>query len=547
VFLSLFTLFPQTCLFFSSCFGLALALRFLLPKKFLTAGLLKATSWFRRDWFWGSTLILSVTVAYLPVSQAGFVYDDSMILTGNPCIIGPLGLKEIWTTNAADICPFVLTTFWLEHGLWGLNPQPYHLVNILLHGFGALVLWRALRHLRVPGAWLGAALWAIHPVNVESVAWITEMKNTESGLFFLLSVFFFIKLLKAIELGGRTGSYWNYLLTLLFATLAIASKSSTVILPIVLCLCAWWVEGRWYWRNLVRTAPIFLMATAAGASTIWTQALHFASVTDPRWVRTWPERLVAAGDAVWFYLSKLIFPYPLVFIYPRWQIDASQWKSYLPLLGAILLLGLFWLKRQRWSPAWFFAYGYFLVALLPALGLLDNFVFEYSLVFDHFQYLASMGPLALAGAGLARFSEFPVGKNVAGQIALCSVLLLILGAASWQRTLVYKDEKALWTDTLAQNPGCWTGEVNLGSVLREEGQADEAIGHFQNALKINPNCVVAENDLGVALFEKGEPARAIGHFQRAIKIDPNFGPAHNNLGIALLQKGQLGEAIDSRQ
>jgi protein O-mannosyl-transferase len=488
-------------------------------------------------------LILSVVVTYLPVSQAGFVYDDGIILTGNPCIVGPLGLKEIWTTNAADICPLVLSTFWLEHALWGLNPLLYHLVNILLHGFTAVVLWQVLRHLRVPGAWIGAALWTIHPVNVESVAWISEMKNTESGLFFLLSVVFFVKWLGTRELDGRTESRWNYGLTLLFAALAIASKSSTVILPIILCLSAWWLEGRWYWRNLARTAPIFLMAFAAAIFSIWTQALHFASVTDPRWVRTWPERLVAAGDAVWFYLGKLLFPHPLILIYPRWQIDAKQWDSYLPLSGAILILVLFWLKREHWLRAWFFAFGYFLVALLPVLGLIDNFVFQYSLVFDHFQYLASMGPLALTGAGLARLSDFPIPRNVAGQIAVCSVLLLILGATSWQRTLVYKDAEALWIDTLAQNPNCWVGEVNLGSVLREEGQADQAIQHFQNALKINPNCVVAQNNLGDAIFEKGQVDEAIGHFRRALEIDPNFGPAHNNLGVALLQEGQLDEAI----
>ena len=177
------------------------------------------------------------------------------ILTANPCIVGPLGLKEIWTTSAADICPLVLTTFWVEHALWGLAPLPYHLVNVLMHGACAVLLWRVLRSLRVQGAWLGAALWALHPVEVESVAWITEMKNTESGLFFLLSILFFVRWLRAKDLDGRTGGGWNYALTLLFAALAMASKSSTVILPVVLCLCAWWMEGRWHWRNAGESGP----------------------------------------------------------------------------------------------------------------------------------------------------------------------------------------------------------------------------------------------------------------------------------------------------
>ena len=185
-----------------------------------------------------------------------------ILLTANPCVVGPLGLKEIWTTNAADICPLTLTTFWVEHALWGLEPLPYHLVNVLLHGACAILLWRVLRSLRVQGAWLGAALWALHPVEVESVAWITEMKNTESGLFFLLSILFFVRWLRAKDFDGRTGGGWNYALTLLFAALAMASKSSTVILPVVLCLCAWWMEGRWHWRNLARVVPIFLMSIA---------------------------------------------------------------------------------------------------------------------------------------------------------------------------------------------------------------------------------------------------------------------------------------------
>ena len=193
-----------------------------------------------------------------------------------------------------------------------------------MQGACAVLLWRVLGSFRVQGAWLGAALWALHPVQVESVAWITEMKNTESGLFFLLSILFFVKWLRAKELNnGRTEGVWNYALCLLFAAMAMAGKSSTVILPVVLCLCAWWVEGRWHWRNVVRVIPLFLMTVAASALSIWTQGLQLATVTDPQWARTWPQRLAAAGDAFWFYLGKLLWPYPLVAIYPRWQIDAG--------------------------------------------------------------------------------------------------------------------------------------------------------------------------------------------------------------------------------
>ena len=199
--------------------------------------------WFERDWFWGLLLVLAVILVYTPSWWAGYLWDDDVVVTENPVIVGPLGLKEIWTTSAADICPLTITTFWVEHALWGLAPVPYHVVNVLLHGVSAVVLWRVLRALQVPGAWLGAALWALHPVQVESVAWISEMKNTESGLFFLLSILCFVRWLK----DRGSGAGWNYGLALLFAALAMASKSSTVILPVVLCLCAWWLKGRWQW------------------------------------------------------------------------------------------------------------------------------------------------------------------------------------------------------------------------------------------------------------------------------------------------------------
>ncbi|MBV8278301.1 MAG: hypothetical protein JO170_23995 [Verrucomicrobia bacterium] len=365
----------------------------------------------RRDWLWGLILMLAVILAYTPLWKAGFVWDDETILTANPCIVGPLGLREIWTTRAADICPLTLTTFWAEHALWGLEPLPYHLVNVLLHGACAILLWRVLRSLRVQGAWLGAALWALHPVMVESVAWITEMKNTESGLFFLLSILFFVRWLRAKDLDGRTGGGWNYALTLLFAALAMASKSSTVILPVVLCLCVWWMEGQWHWRYLAKVVPILLMAIAASALSIWTQSLQLATVTDPQWVRTWPERLATAGDSVWFYLGKLLWPNPLIIMYPRWHVDAGRWVSYLPLLAVTVSLSILWLKSERWSRGCFFAFAYFMAALLPVLGLIDNLIFRYSSVFDHLQYLGSIGPLALAGTGLARCSDFFIPKK----------------------------------------------------------------------------------------------------------------------------------------
>jgi tetratricopeptide (TPR) repeat protein len=505
------------------------------------------SSWLSRDPVWGLILFFAVVLAYSPVWWAGYFWDDVALVTANPCIVGPLGFKEIWTTSAADICPLTITTFWVEHTLWGLAPLPYHLVNVFMHGACAILLWRVLRPLQVPGAWLGAALWALHPVQVESVAWITEMKNTESGLFFLLSIFFFVRWLRARDIDGRVQVNRSYGLTLLFAALAMASKSSTVILPGVLCLCAWWMEGRWQWRNVARATLIFLMSIAACALSIWTQGLQLKGAADPQWVRTWPQRFVTAGDAVWFYLGKLVWPHPLICIYPRWEIDAGHWVSYLPLLAVISVLFIFWFNRGSWSRPWFFIFAYFLVALLPVLGLVDNLIFRYSLVFDHFQYLASMGPLVLAGAGMIRLADFAIPSKPWLQRTLGTGMLLILGILNWQRACAFESEERLWTDTLSKNPNCWIGYNNLGDALYEKGQLDEALVQYHKALEIDPNYADVHYNLGTDLLAKGQVDAAMVEFQKALEINPNFANAHNNLGNVLLQKGQVDDAIDEFQ
>ena len=505
-----------------------------------------APSWFHRDWLWALILMLSVISTYAPVWKAGFVWDDETILTANPCIVGPLGLKEIWTTPAADICPLTLTTFWAEHALWGLNPLPYHLANVLLHGACAILLWWVLRRLRVQGAWLGAALWALHPIAVESVAWITEMKNTESGVFFLLSILFLARCLGAKDVCGPDRSSRSYVLGLLFAALAMAAKSSTVILPVAFCSCVWWMGGRWCWRNVAKATPIFLMAIAATGLSIWTQGLQLATVTDPQLVRTWPERLTAAGNAVWFYLGKLLWPHPLVAIYPPSQIFAGRWLPYLTLPGMIVMLSIFWLRGRSGgagSRACFFAFAYFLVALLPILGLFPTAIFRLSLVFDHLQYLASIGPLALAGAGLVLLSNSIVPKKQWLQATLCASLLFTLGMVSLRRTLVYASNQTFWTDTLVKNPDCWTGLNNLGRALLEKGQVHEALEQFQKALEINPGNVDTRNNLGNALLQRGKLDEAIAQYRKALEINPSYPEVHYNFANALVQKGEFEEAV----
>ena len=297
-------------------------------------------SFWRRDWFWALLLSALVFIAYNQVFRAGFIWDDESHLTRNPCVIGPLGLKEIWTSAQAVYYPLVLTTFWALHKSVGLNPLPYHALNVLLHAASAILLWRVLRLLQVRGAWLGAALWALHPVMVQSVAWVTELKNTQSCLFYLLSILFFLKWEKQGEAASgplpqrrtRRPPLIGFRFIAALFHLATLSKPSVVMLPFVLALCIWWMRGKIRWRDTLAVAPFAVISALASAWTIWEQKFH-ARAVGPDWAQTLPERFIIAGRAIWFYLSKLIWPHPLIFIYPRWDIDSSKARCLSPVDG----------------------------------------------------------------------------------------------------------------------------------------------------------------------------------------------------------------------
>ncbi len=280
-----------------------------------------------KSWALGAILVAAVASAYLPVLDAGYIWDDDLHLTHNPCVVGPLGFQGIWTSAEATYYPLVLTTFWIEHKLWGLAPLPYHLVNVLVHAACGLLLWRVLERLRVRGAWLGAAIWSLHPVQVESVAWVTELKNTQSCLFFLLAVLAFLR-------WRRSHAWGVYALAILCAAAAITSKSSTVMLPVILALCQWWDEGEFRFRDAAPLVPFGFVSGAASLWTIWEQRIH-AGASGGEWAQTWAERLIVASRVPWFYAGKLAWPHPLIFIYPRWSIDPAQLLAYVPLVAAL--------------------------------------------------------------------------------------------------------------------------------------------------------------------------------------------------------------------
>ena len=502
------------------------------------------STFLRSRWFLGILLVAALLLAYGQLWHAGFLWDDDSHLTKNPCIVGPLGFVDIWITPAATYYPLVLSAFWLEHALWGLAPLPYHLVNLLLHASCALLLWKVLLELRIPGAWLGSALWALHPVQVESVAWVTEQKNTQSCLFYLLSILCFLRWLDhsngPLKFLSKPLS-WPYLLSLLFALLAILSKSSTVMLPMVLALCCWWREGTWTWRKLWALAPFFLLSASASLWTIWEQKFHSGAV-GAEWNQSLAEKLVLAGKVPWFYLGKLAWPDPLIFIYPRWNLDASLVFSWLPLLGVVLVLLLLWYKRETTVVrAILFAWAYFLISLFPVMGFFSVYFFRYSFVGDHFQYLAGMGPLALAGAAMTLGLRRLGSRTVA--VGIMTLVLIALGVLSWKQSSHYLTEESLWRDTIGKNTRCWMALNNLGFLFLTRGEPDGAIVLFQKGLQINPGDAEAEKKLGWAFRDKGQLDDAVFHLKRSISLDHDDLFAHYNLAGIYSQQGLHEAAV----
>src|SRR4029079_5492849 len=358
-----------------------------------------------------------------------------------------------------------------------------------------------------------------------------------------------------------------FALSLLFFLLSTLSKPSVVMLPFVLALCVWWMRGKIRWRDMLAFAPFALISIVASAWTIWEQRFH-AHAVGPDWVQTFPERLIIAGQAIWFYLGKLVWPHPLIFIYPRWHVDPSNVVLYLPLMAAIAAVIAFWFLRTLLGRAFFFAATYYVVSLFPVLGFFSVYFFRYSFVSDHFQYLASMGPLALAGAGIVtgcsrlvtskRLSALPStwrqptpqGSGVAGSavattplVGTCAAVLLLLVILTWRQTAVYHNLVTLYTATLTRNPGCWMAHYNLGITLNEQGDTDGAISHYREAVELWPGYAEAHYNLGRLLVQKGQIDEAITHYEKAVEINPSDADAHNNLGATLLATGRTDDAI----
>ncbi len=478
-----------------------------------------------------SALALLTVVAYLPALRNGFIWDDNDHFTENPAMIRPDGLQKIWSSlSVSRYYPLTLTTFWIERRLWGLNPLGYHAVNIALHALCAVLVFLLLRRLNVRAAWVGAALWAVHPVNAESVAWATELKNIQSAVFFFLSLLCFLRFERR-RLGG-----W-YALSLITFAAALASKPSTVVLPLVLLLLAWWQRGRVRRQDFVCAVPFFALALAMSALTIIEQSGHVARAPHD-WSLAPMERLILAGRALWFYLASIVWPVNLMFVYPRWTLNANPLTSLLPLLGVVVVGVTVW--RLRACPAGrasVFALGYFLVALLPVLGFFDIYYFRYSFVADHFLYLASLGAVALVASGAAVLLP---GKWI--QAGMSTIAIALLGTMSFRHCQIFRDDETLWRDTLARNPQAAIARNNLGIIFDARGQFRQGAEQYRKALAIKPDYLEARSNLGLALTELGQYQEAEQQLVRAVQIKPDFSKAHYCLGKLYYRMHRLDDA-----
>ncbi len=484
--------------------------------------------------FLAIVLILGTLAAFYPLCYAGFIWDDDSILLKNHFVQSTDGWWQAWCNRSADdFVPATITSFWLEWRFWGANPFGYHLDNVLLHVCSVLLVWRALARLEVPGAWLAAALFAIHPVNVESVAWITQRKNTLTMVFFLLTVIFYL----TFEDTGRRRCLW---LAAGMFFLALMGKTAVVPLPLILLGLAWWRRGRIVCKDVLHGLTFAIMAAAGALMAIWIQHGAATGVIvrgDGFWAR-----LAGAGWALWFYLGKALLPVNLNFVYPRWQIPAANPISYLPLLLWMLGLFIFWLYRhQSWGKGSLMALGYFSVMLLPVLGFFNIFFMLYSLVSDHWQYFAIIGPLALMAAGLKSvLAGLAENKWVAG--GGCAVLLSSLFVLTWMQCGMYANIESLWQTTLARNPNCWMARGNFGNFFAQRGQFDQAIAQYDSALQIKPDNAEARRNLGLAFFKTGQLDKAVEQYQKSLQIEPASAESRVELGNALLQMGRTDDA-----
>ncbi len=492
-------------------------------------------------------VVVATAAAYAPALQGGFVWDDDVHIVANETLQAEGGLARIWLDPRANTqyYPLVFTTFWIERALWGLEPAGYHALNVLLHVANALLLWRLLAGLSLPGARLAALLFALHPVHVESVAWIMERKNLLSGMFYLLSALAFLRF-RPLGEARRLGPQRLYWLALLLFVCALLSKSVTASLPAAILLAIYWKTGRVEGRDVVLVLPFFVLGIAAGLNTAWLEK-SAVGAAGADWSFSPIERVLIAGRALCFYPAKLLWPEPLIFTYPRWTIDASAASQYLYPAAVAGVLALLWSARGRIGRGPLVAALFFAGTLVPALGFVDVYPMRFSFVADHFQYLASLGvlvPLAAGAAELAATIDARAGRwPLRLYRAAVGLVIVTLAVQTNLQSRIYRNQETLWRDTLAKNPASWMAHNNLGHLHGQRGDHERAAHHFRHTTELKPDYTVAAVNLGEALVRLGRHEEAVPHLEQALERTPDQDNAHYVLWVAYSHLGRWDEAM----
>ena len=482
-------------------------------------------------------IALLVVVSYFPALQGGFVWDD-VIFSEEPVIHSPSGLRSIWLSpadikNEGHYWPLVYTSFWLEHKLWGLNPVGYHAVNILLHLVNCLLLWRLLDRLAIPGAIVIAAVFAVHPMHVESVAWIIERKDVLSALFYLTAVLVWIRFDESPGPG-------RYALALALFAAGLLAKSVVVTLPVALLIWHWWKYGRVTPVDLLRLAPFVMVGLA-----ITLADLAFYTSREPLELGfSLVERALIAARALWFYAGTLVWPANLAVIYPLWEIDAGDLFAWAYLAGAVALAAALWFGRRRIGRGPLAGALYFAVTLAPVLGFVDYGYMQFSLVADRFQYLAGIGVLALLIGGTAYgLGKLPAAYRIGAGAAAAVVLLL--GGLAWRQAAVYRDEVTLFSHIVSLNPEARDAHLNLGNALIEAGRNEDGLDASRIAVDQRPDSADAQSNLGLALMNLEQFEAAGEALKQALELDPKHTSALQNSAELLRKQARYEDAVEA--
>ena len=489
-------------------------------------------------WLGAAGLCAATILVYLPAWHGGFIWDDDRYVTNNHLLVAPDGLSRIWFSLDApsQYFPLAYTVLRIERSLWDLNPTGYHWVNIFLHIANALLVWWILSRLKIPGAWLASAIFALHPVQVESVAWISELKNVLMAFFFLLTLSAWIEFVD--QTSERRPIF--YIAALVFYLLALFAKSTACTLPAALLLILWLKQKPIRRRQLFEIVPFVLLALGVGLVAIWWEKYHQGTRT---LVSLSPiERVLVASRAVWFYLSKIFWPSNLTFIYPQWRIDPASPIAYIWLILVAACAGFIVYLRRFFGRSLEGAALFFVTTLGPLLGFIMLYTFRFTFVADHYQYLACIGPIALISAGVATAGRSSRNWNWV-VVSIGAAALIALSSLTWRQASMYRDLETLWRTTIAKNPGCWMALNNLGIMQFEKGDVGDAVDKYQHSLRLNPDYPEARYNLGSALLQQGQVDEAIRQCELALQLLPNEPDAHIVLGNAFLAKGDVDQAI----